>query len=492
MRAACTATNRLRHEQFENNYKEELSLMPNNQMSLRDQMLAVMADVNAQVAEREELVEMIAIALLTRKNLFILGAPGQAKSYAINAFRGRITGTRQFERLLSKQTDEEQLFGRIDLSSLFPGSVPGNALEQDSYCRNQRAFLKKLMEDMRNSKDPDKAAKASALMETVSGQLAVYEKALGQVCGSDPQVNTAGKIPEADIVFLDEIFKCNDGVLNSLLTALNERKYTNEGRTYPIPTISFFAASNEIPNFSDPQEKILEALYDRLELKVVTQNIEDRDKRLGVLRDKQAGRSGQITASITLDELTAMQQEVAGIPVPDAVNELADDILCQLRKDEIAVSDRKYLNYYPIAQARAWLSGHAQVEPQDLLALKDYLWQKPGERSIVESELNRMCINPMQEKVNSLRAMAVEAKEDFDTAAADTGKPNAGSKALIKLRGELLRLYEAQQKLAAEAQSDNETALTAALLDDMEQISRQAHEAAGFTYTPLEQLAVLQ
>ena len=41
-------------------------------MTLRDKMLAVMADVNAQVAEREELVELIAIALLTRKNLFIL------------------------------------------------------------------------------------------------------------------------------------------------------------------------------------------------------------------------------------------------------------------------------------------------------------------------------------------------------------------------------------------------------------------------------------
>ena len=47
--------------------------MPSN---LRDRMLAVIADVNAQVAEREELVEMIAIALLTGQNLFILGAPG--------------------------------------------------------------------------------------------------------------------------------------------------------------------------------------------------------------------------------------------------------------------------------------------------------------------------------------------------------------------------------------------------------------------------------
>ena len=441
--------------------------MPNNQVPLRDRMLAVMADVNAQVAEREELVEMIAIALLTRKNLFILGAPGQAKSYAINAFRSRITGVRQFERLLSKQTDEEQLFGRIDLSSLIPGAVPQHVLEQDGTYKYLRMDLKCAM----NGEQED-TPETFARIKKATEKLEIYRSAVAALYSGEPSVQTAGKIPEADICFLDEIFKCNDGVLNSLLTALNERKYTNEGRTYPIPTVSFFAASNEIPNFSDPQEKILEALYDRLELKVVTQNIEDRDKRL--------------------DELTAMQKEVAGIPVPDAINELADDILCQLRKDEIPVSDRKYLNYYPIAQAKAWLSGHAQVESQDLLALKNYLWQKPGDRAVVESELNRMCVNPMQDKVNSVLGMAAEAQEEFEAARADQSKANAGSKALIKLRGELLRLYEAQQKLAAEAQSDSEKGLTDGLLNDLEMISRQAHEAVGFTYTPLEQLAALQ
>ena len=58
--------------------------------------------------------------------------------------------------------------------------------------------------------------------------------------------------------------------------------------------------------------------------------------------------------------------------------------------------------------------------------------------------------------------------------------------------GELLRLFEMQKKLDSEAQTDNERALTAELLQDMEQISRQAHEAVGFTYIPLEQLAALQ
>ena len=54
-------------------------------------ILDVMAEVNGLAAEREELVEYIAIALLAKKNLFILGDTGQAKSYCINEFRKRIT-----------------------------------------------------------------------------------------------------------------------------------------------------------------------------------------------------------------------------------------------------------------------------------------------------------------------------------------------------------------------------------------------------------------
>ena len=291
-------------------------------------------------------------------------------------------------------------------------------------------------------------------------------------------------------MLLDEIFKCNDGVLNSLLTALNERKYTNEGHTYPIPTISFFAASNEIPNFNDPQEKILEALYDRLELKVVTANIEDRDTRLAVLKNKQSGAFGQVSATITLEELVEMQREVAAIPVPDSANELADDILCELRKS-MEVSDRKYLGYYPIAQAKAWLSGHDKVESSDLLALKDYLWHLPADREKVDSVLKRLCINPMQEKANGVREMALDSQTEFQEACGDSNRTDLARKAFIKLRGELVRLYQKQCELRAAAQSDSEVALVDSLLDDLEDISRWAHEKTGFTYTPLSEIAAL-
>ena len=456
-------------------------------MSLRNKMLAVIDDVNGSVAEREELVEMVAIALLTRKNLFVLGEPGQAKSYAINLFRQHITGARQFERLLSKQSDEEQLFGRVDLSSLIPGSIPDSALEDDDAYQNLRFDLKCAVDGLGQMKN---ASETFTMLGKAADKLEAYRKAVALLRRSEPVVQTAGKIPEADIVLLDEIFKCNDGVLNSLLTALNERKYTNEGHTYPIPTISFFAASNEVPNFSDPQEKILEALYDRLELKVVTADIEDRDTRLAVLKNKQNGAFGQITATITLEELVEMQREVAAIPVPDTANELADDILCELRKS-MTVSDRKYLGYYPIAQAKAWLSGHDKVESTDLLALKNYLWRLPTDREKVENVLNRLCINPMQEKVNGIREMALDSQAEFAQACGDGSRADLSRKAFIKLRGELIRLYQKQCELHAAAQSDSETALVDSLLADLEGISRKAHEQTGFTYTPLAEIAAL-
>lgn len=241
-----------------------------------------------------------------------------------------------------------------------------------------------------------------------------------------------------------------------------------------------------------PDGTVCMCSYDRLQIKVVTEDIADRDKRLAVLKSKQSGGDGSVNATISLSELYAMQQEVATIHVPDAINELADDVLCELRNSGIEVSDRKYLNYYPLVQAKAWLEGHDKVESQDLLILKCYLWQAPSDRPTVENTLTRLCVNPLQDKVNSILAMAVEAQEDFNTVVVDGGNPKAGSKALLKLRGELLQLYKRQQELCAAAQSDTEKDMVNKLLNDLETISMAAHNAVNFTYIPLEQMAALQ
>ena len=389
---------------------------------LREKMLAVITAVNDEVAERNELVECIAIALLTRKNLFILGDTGQAKSYAINRFRERITGAKQYERLLSKQTDEEALFGRIDLKSLIDG---------------------------------------------------------------DPRMITTGKIPDCHIVFLDEIFKSNEGVLNSLLIALNERRYTNESETVDIPAISFMSASNEIPNFTDPSERILKPLYDRFELKIVTKYIESREKRLETLANKQTAHLRVINpAFITLDDLYHMQREVAEVEISGRINELMDDILCELRRLGVHISDRKYLNYSPMVCAKAWLGGRHSVVSADLLALKNYLWTTPEEIVTVEQTLERLCVNPMQEKMREIETMA---KDTFDDFIANIENRNA----MKKFRGEMIRIFDMVQEHSSKAVNDDEKRIVAAALDSLEEYSRIAHEKTIFTYAPLAELKEL-
>lgn len=158
---------------------------------------------------------------------------------------------------------------------------------------------------------------------------------------------------------------------------------------------------------------------------------------------------------------------------------------------ELEVGNEAYLGYYPIAQAKAWLSGHDKVESCDLLALKNYLWHLPSDREKVEAVLTRLCVNPMQDKVNNIRGMALESQEEFDAALGDGSKADTARKAFIKLRGELTHLYQMQCSLRTAAQSDSEIALVDDLLADLEKISRKAHEQTHFTYTTLEEIAAL-
>jgi MoxR domain in the MoxR-vWA-beta-propeller ternary systems len=72
----------------------------------------------------------------------------------------------------------------------------------------------------------------------------------------------SGKLPEAEFALVDEIFKANSAILNSLLTLVNERIFHNDGSPIGCPLVTLFGASNELPD-----GKELEALFDRFLLR---------------------------------------------------------------------------------------------------------------------------------------------------------------------------------------------------------------------------------
>lgn len=442
---------------------------------LNDKMNALIDEVCSELAEREELVHTIALALLTGKNLFVLGEPGQAKSQAIDLFRSHITGAKQFDILMSKGTDQEQLFGRLDLASIIPGHVSHTVLNGDPRYAQMRKRLAELMDSAQDDC-------GYVEIDELHGRMNRYKAALALQHEGVPEMVTANKIPESHICFLDEIFKANDGVLNSLLKALNERIYTNEGISVSIPVISFFAASNEIPNFHNPEEKSLRALYDRFDFKVCTRYVEDKANRMKILQKKQKSGATSMQAGIRLEDLYAMQEEVKAVKIPDSLNELADNILCELRRKDIMVTDRTYFGFSPVVQAEAWLAGRDTVQPQDMKALVNYLWDKPEDREIVEEAITRLTENPLGDKLDELLARAYQCRDEFDSA-------DSPGLALIALRSGLLAVYdEAEQLKDSLAEEDPARSAVEGMIATLEGISREAHAKTTFTYLPLPEI----
>ncbi len=446
---------------------------------LRTKMNAVISEVCDSLAERDELIHIIALALLTRKNLFVLGDPGQAKSQAIDKFRAHITDAKQFDVLMSKGIDQEQLFGRLDLASIIPGHISNSRLNSDTKYCEMREQLKTLMDTAQTDSEFIQLAELQGKMSRYQGALALYNQ-------GSPEILTDGKIPDSHICFLDELFKANDGVLNSLLKALNERKYTNEGVTTDIPVISFFSASNEIPNFNNPEEKCLRALYDRFDFKVCTRNVEDRGNRMKILKAKQNGTDCYIGTTFTLDELYQMQDEVGGVIVPDSIYEITDNILVELRRKEISVSDRTYFNFAPVAKAEAWLNGRDTVIPADLMALVNYLWNKPEEYATVRETIEKLITNPLGDKLDALLAKAHELRKTFE---AELDK----NKALLSFRNNIVAVYDGAEALKSEI-SENDPALSSieGMLDSVETINRDVHKQTRFTYLPLAELKAMK
>ena len=307
-------------------------------LSVLDRVLAVRQDLNTNLLERETAIEVALLALLTREHLLLLGPPGTAKSLLVRSVCESVQGAVYFERLLTRFSTPEELYGPLSLS----------ALEQDQYRRI-----------------------------------------------------TAGTLVEAHIAFVDEVFKANSAILNSLLTLINERLFHEAGQVLPVPLLSLFGASNETP-----EDDSLGALYDRFLLRVTVPYLADDDSMRRLL-DLQPSKPG---ANITLRDLEIAQKQVLALPLSDDAREAIIAIKHGLEEEGIAASDRRWKACGTLVRAKAYMEGEQQTSSDHAEILIHTLWSEPSQIRVVERVVAKVA-NPL-----NLEAVELEdaAKDLYD------------------------------------------------------------------------------
>ncbi len=297
----------------------------------------IRSELKSRYLERDEVIDGTLIALLTNNHMLLIGPPGTAKSQLVSEICNKIKGAQYFQWLLTKFTAPEELFGAVSLKGL----------ENDEYRRV-----------------------------------------------------TNGKLPEAHIVFLDEVFKASSSILNTLLTVMNERIYYNGTEVSDIPLISLFGASNELP----AEEDELEALYDRFLLRYVVDYIKEDFRFLKLLQGED-GSSAE--AIITPKELEQCKEQAMETEVSSNILKLIARIRVELNKKGIRPSDRRYKQSIYVVKAKAYIEGRSEVSEEDLRYLENVLWRDPGEKAEIQSVIHQA----LHGYKDRLRELVMQAKE---------------------------------------------------------------------------------
>jgi MoxR-like ATPase len=183
-------------------------------------------------------------------------------------------------------------------------------------------------------------------------------------------------LPDAEIVFLDEIFKSNSAILNSLLSILNERRFFTGSANIKVPLCSLFGATNEIPN-----DDALGAVFDRFLVRTLSDNLDsfhfhgliERGLR-GEIEALSAEAEPPVRPLITLAEIRTLQRRLAQqLQFPEEFLARYKALCFQIRSEGVTLSDRRVVKLLKLCAASALLDGRPVVDDGDLFVLR-HIW----------------------------------------------------------------------------------------------------------------------
>ena len=342
--------------------------------STREKLSRLKNELGNQFLERTDAIEGALAALLARQHVLLIGPPGAAKSMLADELCRRVEGAQYFQWLLTKFTTPEEVFGAVSL----------RALEQDEYRRV-----------------------------------------------------TVGKLPEAHIAFLDEVFKASSSILNALLMILNERRFHNGREVREVPLITLFGAANELP-----EDDELSAIYDRFLLRFVVDYIGEDWRFLRMLRAEPPAER----TILTLEEVLSLEREAEQVEVPDGVLRSLAELRRALAERQVVASDRRYRQSLTLLRALALVRGRQQVGDRELMFLEHVLWRDPAERETLR-EVLRQLVHGYDEQVQELVFQSRELAEYAGrTWSSEDQRARARIEVETKLRNILRRLDEIERE----------------------------------------------
>jgi MoxR-like ATPase len=183
----------------------------------------------------------------------------------------------------------------------------------------------------------------------------------------------------ANIVLADEINRTPPKTQAALLEAMQERRVTVQGRTYPLdPPFHVFATQNPIE--LEGTYPLPEAQLDRFLFEVVLDYLPVEDE-VRVARETTSVQDVTLRRVVTVAELVAFQRLVRQVPVADPVVRYAVDLARLTRPGTDGAPDfvRRWVAYGASVRAaqalllggkaRALLRGQAHVGYDDVRAL---------------------------------------------------------------------------------------------------------------------------
>lgn len=330
-------------------------------ITVREKFALARKELSSALIEREDDVDLVLAALVAREHVLLVGPPGCAKSLLLDSVLAW-AGGRKFSALLTKFTVPEEVLGPVSLA----------ALKEDRFVRV-----------------------------------------------------TAGKLPEANFAFLDEVFKASSAILNTLLKILNERTFdVGDGVARPVPLQLCVAASNEWP--SPDTGKELAALFDRFVLRRAVRPIRTQAGRRRLLWT--ADHTPSLSATVSPAEVEEARAAAAALPwTPDA-REAFEVVLRELAREGVHTGDRRQFKTVGVVRAFAYLSGADAVSPEHLEVAAHTLWDSPEEQPQAVARVIGRVANPTGMRVGQL---LLEAEEVL--AAADVRNLAEAAKAAAKL-----------------------------------------------------------